>query len=78
VFDSISKQGYKGVAANDFYLRNEQKPLQVIALGGIDAQHIQPVTNMNFDGAALLGAIWGEPENAIENFKLCKQHVHTY
>lgn len=78
VFDSISKQSYKGVARDDFYLRDEQKPLQVIALGGIDAQNIQLLPSMNFDGAALLGAIWNEPENAIENFKRCKQHVHTY
>jgi thiamine-phosphate pyrophosphorylase len=78
VFDSISKQGYKGVAGNNFHLRDEQKPLQVMALGGIDAGNIQLLPGMNFDGAALLGAIWSEPENAIENFKLCKQHVHMF
>lgn len=78
VFDSISKQGYKGIARDDFYLHNEQKAVQVIALGGIDAKNIQLLPSMNFDGAALLGAIWNEPENAIENFKRCKQHVHTY
>lgn len=69
VFDSISKQQYKGVAGDDFYLANEQKAVPVIALGGIDAANISKVAAMNFDGAALLGAIWNEPENAVEHFK---------
>jgi thiamine-phosphate pyrophosphorylase len=78
VFDSISKQQYKGVAGDDFYLNDEQKPVSVIALGGVDAGNIQLVMAMNFDGAALLGAIWKEPVNAVENFKLCKHYVLTY
>jgi thiamine-phosphate pyrophosphorylase len=75
VFDSISKQQYKGVAGDDFYLRDEQKPVPVIALGGINAGNIQSVVAMNFDGAALLGALWNEPANAVENFKLLQQKV---
>jgi thiamine-phosphate pyrophosphorylase len=78
VFDSISKQQYKGVAGDDFYLKEEQKPISVIALGGVDAGNIQTAMAMNFDGAALLGAIWKDPANAVENFKLCKQHVLTF
>ena len=78
VFDSISKHQYKGVADADFYLKEEQKPISVIALGGVDAGNIRSAMAMNFDGAALLGAIWKEPANAIENFKLCKHHVLTY
>jgi len=78
VFDSISKHQYKGVAGEDFYLKEEQKPISVMALGGVDAGNIQSTMAMNFDGAALLGAIWKEPANAVENFKLCKHHVQTY
>ena len=78
VFDSISKQQYKGVAGNDFYLKSAQKPISVIALGGVDAGNIRSAMAMNFDGAALLGAIWKEPANAVENFKLCKHHVLTF
>jgi thiamine-phosphate pyrophosphorylase len=78
VFDSISKQQYKGIAGDDFYLKEEQKPVAVIALGGVDAGNIQSARAMNFDGAALLGAIWKEPVNAIKNFKLCKHYVQTY
>jgi thiamine-phosphate pyrophosphorylase len=69
VFDSISKQQYKGVTGDDFYLANEQKAVPVIALGGIDADNISKVTAMNFDGAALLGTIWNEPAKAVENFR---------
>jgi thiamine-phosphate pyrophosphorylase len=78
VFDSISKQQYKGVAGDDFYLKDDQKPISVIALGGVEAGNIQSAMAMNFDGAALLGAIWKEPVNAVENFKLCKHYVQTY
>jgi len=78
VFDSISKQGYKGVTGDGFYLHDEQKTVPVMALGGIDASNIQTVAAMNFDGAALLGAIWNEPANAVENYKLCKRHDHMF
>jgi thiamine-phosphate pyrophosphorylase len=75
VFDSISKQGYKGVVDDEFYLGQEYKSVPVIALGGIDTGNIQKVVEMNFDGAAVLGAIWNEPANAIENFKLLQKEI---
>ena len=78
VFDSISKHQYKGVAGAGFYLEAEQKAVPVFALGGVDAGNIRSAMAMNFDGAALLGAIWKEPVNAVENFKLCKHYVQTY
>jgi thiamine-phosphate pyrophosphorylase len=68
VFDSISKQQYKGVTGDGFYLNDEQKPVKVIALGGIDAGNIQTVADMNFDGAAILGTIWNEPAKAVERW----------
>jgi len=77
VFDSISKQQYKGVAGNDFYLNNEQKAVRVIALGGIDEGNVSKVTAMNFDGAAVLGAIWKEPDKAVENYKKIKHAITT-
>ena len=70
VFDSISKQQYKGFANDGFYLHDEKKAVPVIALGGIDAGNIQKVADMNFDGAAVLGTIWNEPAKAIDNFKI--------
>jgi thiamine-phosphate pyrophosphorylase len=84
VFDSISKQQYKGVTRNDFYLNDELKPVPVVALGGIDAGNIETVARMNFDGAAVLGTIWNEPAKAVEQFQLlqnktrCNHHDQTY
>jgi thiamine-phosphate pyrophosphorylase len=72
VFDSISKQQYKGVAGDDFYLKDEQKAVPVIALGGIDVSNIEKVDKMNFDGAAILGALWNDPAKAVDNFKELK------
>lgn len=69
VFDSISKQQYKGVAGDAFYIHDEQKAVPVIALGGIRAGNIQSVAAMNFDGAAVLGTIWNEPAKAVANYK---------
>jgi thiamine-phosphate pyrophosphorylase len=77
VFDSISKQQYRGVTSDDFYVTDEQKKVPVIALGGIDADNITKVAAMNFDGAAVLGTIWNKPENAIENFKKINHAITT-
>ncbi|WP_216823373.1 thiamine phosphate synthase [Niastella vici] len=73
VFDSLSKPGYKGFAEDGFYLSQEYKPVPVIALGGIDADNMEKVADMNFDGAAVLGIIWNEPAKAVDNFKLLKK-----
>ncbi|SKB44729.1 thiamine phosphate synthase [Dyadobacter psychrophilus] len=58
VFNSISKKGYQRVIHDDFYLKNEQKNVKVIAIGGIAHSNIEKIKEMNFDGAAMLGAIW--------------------
>jgi thiamine-phosphate pyrophosphorylase len=75
VFDSISKQQYKGVAGEDFYLANEQKAVPVIALGGIDADNISRVVAMNFDGAAVLGTIWKEPAKATKRWATLQESI---
>jgi thiamine-phosphate pyrophosphorylase len=72
VFDSLSKQEYKGVVEDGFYLPKEDKPVPVIALGGIDANNMEKAADMNFDGAAVLGSIWNEPAKAVDNFKELK------
>jgi thiamine-phosphate pyrophosphorylase len=82
VFTSISKPGYTSVFVGNFYLPEEEKNNPVIALGGITQTHIRQVREMNFDGAAVLGAIWQEPDSALENFKnlqnACSQTALTY
>ena len=66
VFDSISKPGYVGSKFNVQSLKFETK---VIALGGIDANNIHNTNELGFDGAAVLGAVWGESEKALQSFK---------
>jgi thiamine-phosphate pyrophosphorylase len=72
VFNSISKPGYNAVIGDDFripVLRNTK----IIALGGIDNSKIGRIKEYGFDGIALLGNIWNDPEKAIENFKNTKK-----
>ncbi len=65
IFNSISKEGYKG----NFDLSELKKVVslnkakgnpKVIALGGIDEQHLEKAKEMGFDGVAVLGALWKE------------------
>ena len=66
VFDSISKPGYK---ANPSLTEvREIMGIQKIALGGIEHQNITIVKSWGYDGAAVLGAVWKDPDHAVENF----------
>ena len=80
VFDSISKQGYPGAFNKDFRLDKDSYKGQVLALGGIDQHTAAAARTMQFDGIALLGAIWQQPGKAIENFcqikDVWKQTIH--
>ncbi|MVT07024.1 thiamine phosphate synthase [Chitinophaga tropicalis] len=80
VFNSISKQAYPGIFSKDFRLDKNSYKGQVLALGGVD-QHTAAIAHtMQFDGIALLGAIWLQPGKAIENFcqikDVWKQSIH--
>lgn len=75
VFDSLSKQDYQGRFSENFCLRNEQKTTAVVALGGITAARIEQVRQMNFDGVAVLGALWNHPAEAPEQFARLQQCV---
>ena len=82
VFNSISKAGYAAAVPENFVLVEAEKAVPVVALGGINAGNIRLLWKMNFDGAALLGSIWQEPEKAAENFKRineqCRKTGLTY
>ena len=78
VFDSISKQNYK--AAFDLKeLKNELPGLkkrknnssEVIALGGINAENIEKINQLGFDGAAILGVVW-ESKDPVQVFREIK------
>ncbi|MET3115168.1 thiamine-phosphate pyrophosphorylase [Pedobacter sp. CG_S7] len=69
VFNSLSKPGYNSKLPPEFRLVKNPDTPKVIALGGIDAGNLQQVKDKQFDGAAVLGAIWNKPEQALANFK---------
>lgn len=68
VFDSISKEGYAAKLPSDFKLNPFTFPNKVIALGGINAENLGLASQMGFAGAALLGAIWQNPDQAVVRF----------
>lgn len=61
IFDSISKEGY-GAAFSPEVLRDAASKqiidYKVVALGGIEASHINALKEWHFGGAAFLGDIW--------------------
>lgn len=73
VFNSISKPGYTGFVDASFIVQKSVNAPEVIALGGIDAANIHQLKTMNFDGAAVLGIIWQQPEQAVFNFKILQE-----
>lgn len=76
IFDSISKEGYKaGFNTEELqkwlsYSRNRD----IIALGGIRADNIVAVQRMGFDGAAVLGTVWGNNPKIEDDFLA---RIHT-
>ena len=69
VFNSISKPGYQAKWPDSFSLNKQDMQLDIIALGGIELSNLSKIKAMNFDGAAVLGTIWNNPDLAISNFK---------
>lgn len=70
VFDSITKPGYHG-RAGGMLTNKDHRP--VLALGGVDHTNIILLKQWQFDGAALLGAIWKTPAKAVENYYRIQQ-----
>lgn len=71
VFDSISKKGYKSLL--DFEEIKKQLSIhrksEIFALGGISQETLPCLINLNFDGIALLGAVWtASPSTGIDYF----------
>lgn len=70
IYDSISKTGY----ASAFTYKNLQEAQQagiidsqVIALGGINCDHLPEISSLGFGGAALLGDIWQRTDSDLIN-----------
>ena len=58
VFESISKPDYKPKSNEIPKLKQEERKVKIIAIGGVDADKIMQLQEAGFDGAALLGAVW--------------------
>ncbi|AMQ00032.1 Thiamine monophosphate synthase [Pedobacter cryoconitis] len=69
VFNSISKVGYQSIVERNFYLSAVPQGLKVFGIGGVNADLFQELQRMNFDGAAVLGALWNHPSGALKEFE---------
>jgi thiamine-phosphate pyrophosphorylase len=79
VFESISKQGYRTAHSDtqfDAWVKElqEQKQTQVYALGGIEAKHMQELSQRGFDGAVVLGSMWSNVQG-WQDKALVKQRI---
>ncbi len=72
IFNSISKPDYQSIVTPDFKLPSKSG-IKIIALGGISTTGIPDVKKYDFDGIAVLGTIWKEPDQAIKNFRLLQK-----
>lgn len=76
VFDSISKTGYQSVVDKDFTLPPHQ--IRIMAIGGVKADLLLQLKNMNFDGAAVLGTIWHQSDTPLTAFEKLKNEIQKW
>lgn len=76
VFDSISKHGYKAaidlIGASGIKTAQGEPSTKIIGLGGVDNDNIAQLHNNQFDGAAVLGAIWQKNDAVCAFQNICK------
>ena len=75
VFDSISKPSYKASIPQGFVWPKASHSTRVIALGGVQPANLKDIKQMGFDGAAVLGSLWKEPQHALERFNQLKEQL---
>ena len=79
IFKSISKENHHYHWDFDALssILSQHKTAKKFAIGGLeaDAQKINIIKNCNFDGIGILGAIWNEPKNAIEQYQKLQQLI---
>ena len=82
IFPSISKENY----SYDWNMEELQLTLnarlstvdcKLFAVGGVDENKIDEIIKLNFDGIGLLGALWSEPENAVNNFNQILEKIKS-
>jgi len=87
IFDSISKFGYKakynnqelkeGIAAWRDFQKKENRSQKLFALGGVDSENIATLVELGFDGAAVLGTVWHNPD-PVEALLEIISHTQTH
>lgn len=77
IYDSISKKGYSSAYSSDVLREAQQTGIvdsKVMALGGINLEHLAEIESLGFGGAVLLGDIWQRiGEDFIGHFLRLKQ-----
>lgn len=71
IFDSISKEGYHAAFSPEELAEAKAAGLladKVYALGGVSFDNLHAVEAMGFAAAAMLGAVWSTPQEAIYYF----------
>ena len=70
VFNSISKKGYTSTLKDGSVLPKQKLGTPAwVAIGGIETSNIGKIRTMGFQGAAVLGAIWENPSESVQQFK---------
>jgi len=77
VFDSISKQGYYGMKAENLNVLKWKRGIELIALGGINEANCQQALDYGFDGVAVLGSVW-QSNDPLDTFKRIQKCVWNY
>jgi thiamine-phosphate pyrophosphorylase len=78
IYDSISKEGYSSAYSPESLRQAQQAGIidsRVIALGGIDEEHLSEIASLGFGGAAFLGDIWQRKGSFLTEHFL---HLQTF
>jgi thiamine-phosphate pyrophosphorylase len=69
IFESISKPGHFSnwdFEAIKVFLSDNKRRSTLVALGGVEPEKIDLLHLMGVDGVAILGALWRQPERALD------------
>lgn len=68
VYDSISKEGYAKMPSIKIDQLRGKYINKIVAIGGVNSSNLDILKKEGYDGIALLGSVWQQPEKAILNY----------
>ena len=74
VFDSISKEGYSKMEVDNSAIIRTKYKKKLIGIGGVNDDNVNYLKEKGYDGAAVLGAIWSNPERAVSTYLKVKEN----